>query len=278
MKQSNLPRKINKSRQGAANEIFLNNLLRRKRGVRNTRTVARKYLRFIKILIPIVLVGAAVYFIYSYLDKKELLIVRNFEVLGAVRFVNQNDIDNLVKTNILNKKITEIDLKSLETLLKDNFLGAKNISVQREGLNKIKVLVEERVPLAVLLSTVDQKKYLIDGEGYVLGEVSEQFNELPVVRYDREILIGTFVEKDLVPLTIELLSLSEKEELNVSSISFKPKYMRLYVENGVEILIGNYKDLAKFMEVASSLIKKASLEGKKLSRIDLRYDKVIVSY
>ena len=278
MKQSNLPRKINKSRQGAANEIFLNNLLRRKRGVRNTRTVARKYLRFIKILIPIVLVGAAVYFIYSYLDKKELLIVRNFEVLGAVRFVNQNDIDNLVKTNILDKKITEIDLKNLEALLRNNFLGAKNISVQREGLNKIKVLVEERVPLAVLLSTVDQKKYLIDGEGYVLGEVSEQFNELPVVRYDREILIGTFVEKDLVPLTIELLSLSEKEELNVSSISFKPKYMRLYVENGVEILIGNYKDLAKFMEVASSLIKKASLEGKKLSRIDLRYDKVIVSY
>lgn len=278
MKQSNLPRKINKSRQGAANEIFLNNLLRRKRGVRNTRTVARKYLRFIKILIPIVFVGAAVYFIYSYLDKKELLIVRNFEVLGAVRFVNQNDIDNLVKTNILDKKITEIDLKNLEALLKNNFLGAKNISVQREGLNKIKVLVEERVPLAVLLSTVDQKKYLIDGEGYVLGEVSEQFNELPVVRYDREILIGTFVEKDLVPLTIELLSLSEKEELNVSSISFKPKYMRLYVENGVEILIGNYKDLAKFMEVASSLIKKASLEGKKLSRIDLRYDKVIVSY
>jgi hypothetical protein len=43
-------------------------------------------------------------------------------------------------------------------------------------------------------------------------------------------------------------------------------------------LVDRSKDLGKLIEVVSSLIKRADLEGKRVSRIDLRYDKVIVSY
>jgi cell division septal protein FtsQ len=278
MKPSNSRKNIKKPFQGATNEIFLNKLLRRKRGVRNPRAIVRKYSRRVSILLPLILLIATIYFLYTYLDRRGFLDISGLEVVGASRFVNLNDVTNLVKINIEGKKITNFDPGKLETLLKSNFLGAKNISVQRAPLNKIKVIIEERVPLAVLFSLPDQRKYLIDSDGYVLGEVEDSFNELPTVQYDRAVLIGTFVEKDIVPLTIELLSLSEKEELKVSSISFYPKYMRLFVESGTEVLIGNSKNYEKFIEVVSSLIKKSNLEGKGVSRIDLRYDKVIVSY
>jgi cell division septal protein FtsQ len=278
MKPSNLPKNINRPYQKTGSQVFLNKLLSKKRNVKNTRTVVRKYSKAVSILFPFLLLGVTIYLCYSYLDRKGFLDIRDFEIIGATKYVNLNDISSLVKTNIQKKKITNMDIKKLEILLKNNFLGAKNISVQRDSISKIRVIVEERVPLAVLFSTTNQKNYLIDGDGYVLGEVGADSINLPVVRYEKEVLVNSFVEKDLVPLTIQLLSLSEKEELKVSSISFLPNYMRLYVESGVEVLVDRSKDLGKLIEVVSSLIKRADLEGKRVSRIDLRYDKVIVSY
>ena len=278
MKPLNSPKNIKKPYQKTGSQVFLNKLLARKRNVKNTRTVVRKYFKIVSILFPLLLLALIIYFSYSYLDRKGLLDIKEFEIIGATKYVNLNDISSLVKRNIEGKKITNMDIKKLENLLKNNFLGAKNISVQRESLSKIKVTVEERVPLAVLFSTLDMKNYLIDGDGYVLGEVGADTIDLPVVRYEKSVLVGTFVEKDLVPLTIQLLDLSEKEELKVSSISFLPKYMRLYVESGVEVLVDKSKDLRKLIEIVSSLIKRSNLEGKRVSRIDLRYDKVIVSY
>jgi len=278
MKPLNSPKNIKKPYQKTGSQVFLNKLLSRKRNIKNTRTVVRKYSKIVSILFPLLLLALTIYFSYSYLERKGLLDVKEFEIIGVTKYVSLNDISSLVKANVEGKKITNMDIKKLENLLKSNFLGAKNISVQRESLSKIKVIVEERVPLAVLFSTVDQKNYLIDGDGYVLGEVGADSIDLPVVRYEGSVLTGTFVEKDLVPLTIQLLDLSEREGLKVSSISFLPKYLRLYVDSGVEVLVGKSKDLGKFMEIVSSLIKRASLEGKRLSRIDLRYDKVIVSY
>jgi cell division septal protein FtsQ len=278
MKLSSSPKSIKKLYQGKTSQIFLNRLLRRRRGVRNPRTMIRKYSKSGSIVALLALLVAAIYFSYTYLDRRELLDIEGFEIVGATKFVNMNDVASLVKTNIEGKKISNFNPGILETLLKSNFLGAKNISVQRKSLNNIKVIIEERVPLAVLFSLPDNRKYLIDVDGYVLGEVEDSFNELPTVQYNRAVLVNTFVEKDIVPLTVELLNLLEKEELKASSISFHPKYMKLYVESGTEVLIGNYKNYEKFMEVVSSLIKKSNLEGKNVSRIDLRYDKVIVSY
>ncbi len=278
MKPSSLPKNVKRPYQGTGSEIFLNRLLLRKRNVRSPRTVVRKYSRSVGLVLLLVLLATAIYFSYTYLDQKKLLDITGFEIIGASRFVDLSDVTSLVKINIEGKKIYNFDPRKLENLLKSNFLGAKSISVQLEALNKVKVIIEERIPLATLLSMTDQRKYLIDADGYVLGEVEESFNELPIVQYDRPVLVGSFVEKDIVPLTVELLKLSEKDQLKVSSISFYPKYMRLFVESGTEVLIGNSKNYEMLMQVVSSLIKKSDLGGKKISRIDLRYDKVIVSY
>jgi hypothetical protein len=130
----------------------------------------------------------------------------------------------------------------------------------------------------VLYSTTDRKFFLIDADGYVLGEVDKTLSGLPVVRYESPVKVGSFVEKEMVPITVELLKLSEKDDLKVSSISFYPKYTKIFVLGGVEVLISNSKNRENSMNVVTSLLRKTGPEGKKMSKIDLRYDKVIVSY
>jgi hypothetical protein len=52
----------------------------------------------------------------------------------------------------------------------------------------------------------------------------------------------------------------------------------MFVSDGVEVLMANAKSRENSMNVISSLLRKSNPEGKKVSRIDLRYDKVIVLY
>jgi cell division septal protein FtsQ len=264
--------------QRSANDIFLNKLMQRKRSVVSTRTVARKYGKTIATLFLLALALLGIWLGYDYVEKKGFLNVREVEITGASTFVNFKDITSLAENNLMGKKYFAVNLVKIEQLLKNNFLGAKNISVQRAQLGKIKIIIEERVPLAVLFSTTEQKYYLIDGEGYVLGEVDKDFSGLPVVKYESSVKIGSFVEKDMVPITIEIMKLSEKDELNVSSISFYPKYVRMFVSGGVEVLMSNSKSCENSMNVITTLLRKSGPEGKKVSKIDLRYDKVIVSY
>jgi cell division septal protein FtsQ len=219
MKPSIQSKNYKKPYQKSANDIFLSKIMQKKRGVVNKRTIIRKYGKGVTVVFVLTLFSLGIYSGYDYIEKKGMLDVREVEVTGASTFVNFNDITNLAENNLLGRKYFSINLTKVEQLLKNNFLGARNISVQRNSLGKIKVIIEERVPLAVLFSTKDQKFFLIDGEGYVLGEVDKNFSGLPVVRYESAVKVGTLVEKDMVPITIEILKLSEKDDLKVSSIS-----------------------------------------------------------
>ena len=264
--------------QKSGNDAFLKNLMAKRRGKKTPQTVFRKYGRILKILLPVLLLFFGILYLLKYVDEKGLLDIKEVEVSGAAKFVNYNDLKNLVETNTLGKKITSIDTSKLEKTLQENFLGAKVISVQRSTPNKLKVVVDERVPVALLDSVTLGKIFLIDIDGYVLGEVDDSYSGLPEVKYSGNVYAGSFINKEMVPLTIEILEISKKKELSVNSISFYPKYTRLYVGSGTEVLLSNSKELEKNINIASYLVKKSLLEAKKLSKIDLRYDKVIVSY
>jgi len=278
MKQLSLPKKVNHRFQTRENDIFLNKILKRKRGSKTPRVFFRRYKTLLKIIIPAAILGAGLFYLYRYADNKGFLKIKMVEVAGAEKFVNFDDIKTLAENNSMGKNIIFYNALKLQDLLMANFLGAKSISVEKELPYTIKVVVEERVPLAVLHLSENGSNYLIDGDGYVLGEIGSGFNDLPKVTYEGKVLVGTFVEKDVVPITVEIIKNASQDDLKISSISFYPKYTRLFIGSGTEVLIGNEKDKVKSLDVVSSMLKKLSLEGKKVNKIDLRYDKVIVLY
>jgi len=218
--------------------------------------------------------GGTYYLVY----RTEVFNIKAFEISGTKTYVNSNDLTVFLYSNYEGRKLPFLDHSETEALLEERFLGARNIFVKKAWPNKLKILVNERRPLARLSSERYPFDYMIDEEGYILGIVGPESEDLPRIRYAGDLKVGTFVDPVLVPVYLDLIDALETSDIKVSSISFSPKNVTFYTQEGTRVLIGNRGDKQYLLAVLANLLNKLSLEGKDASSIDLRYDKVVVSY
>ena len=204
--------------------------------------------------------------------------IKSVTIYGMERFVNETDLYKIVSSNVKGKNIFTLNKNKLIDIILKNFLGIKTISIEKHLPATIQVYIKERVPLAVIYSDISANNYLVDEDGYILGLVSEEYTELPRIQYDAEIKIGTFINKSIVPFYNTLMSIINERELKVSSMSFSSKNTKIFLNNGIEILISQDKDLKNSIETAIDVLVHETSSGKTVKGIDLRYDKVIVSY
>lgn len=220
---------------------------------------------------------ALIFGIWFVLFKSSFFTVKNIRITGTKSFVNQADAYEVVKEKVFGKSLFSFDTVGLEENLLDTFLGSKAVKVYKVYPGTISIEFQERIPLA-LVYREDSEHFMVDEDGYVLGIVDEERTNLPRIKYEGDTRVGEFVDKNMVPIYLELVSALSEQKVKVSSMSFYPKYARLYVSEGVETLISNDKNKSDSVKILSELLRQLGLEGKKVAKIDLRYDKVIVSY
>ncbi len=243
----------------------------------NLKVFLRKFIKYFLKVVKItaalaILVGLAYLFIYSGFFN-----VKNINIVGADKFVSSLDLREVASANIMDKNIFTLKKFELEKKLKDNFLGADAIELEKKIPRTIKVIVKERVPIAIVYKN-EENQFLVDKEGYVLGYVSAENNELPRINYQKEISVGLFIDKNIVPVYQELTELLSAEDIKVSSVSFQPDYVSFYLDRGENVLIGLMKNKLEAVKALSALMKQAKVENKDIQKIDLRYDKVIVLF
>jgi len=265
------------SGQNRESQILLKNINSKKRSFYTPKRVLRKnHGALKKILIATLLLGGIVFTVIK-LDVPSYFKVDFVNVEGTGSFVNTDDVKAIVERVVIGHSIFPIKEEEIVELVTKNFLGAKTVFVKKEYPNSIKILIEERIPLAIVHNNSGDN-FLIDSDGYVLGLVSEGFLDLPKIQYEGPVIIGTFLEKDMIPVSVQLLKFAEQEELKISSMSFYPNHVKVFVGGNAEVFIGYDKDSEKSLKTISALIKSSEAEGKILKKIDLRYDKVIVLY
>ncbi len=225
-----------------------------------------------KLLLVLILMCGICYVVFF----SDILRISTVKVSSNLEFISGLDLDTVAKAGSVNKNILLFNTGNLEKNLENTFLAAKSISVKKEFPGSLVIYVVERKPLALILK--NGELFMIDEEGFVLGLVEEKFSELPKIDYTGEVSVGHFIDKNTVPLYLELVTNLNDEKLKASSISISEKYATLYLENGTKVLIGNKKDKAMALKTVASLLSKLSDGVKKVAKIDLRYDKVIVSY
>jgi cell division septal protein FtsQ len=218
------------------------------------------------------LVGIAYAILVSDYFRIETILVS-----GTKQFVNPTDVEQLARAKTSGKNIFFFDVSELEENLANNLLGAKKYQVKKTLPDKLKIKVTERVPIAIVYQENDEY-FLVDEEGYVLGYTTAENKELPRINFEEEIKVGFFINKDVVPVYLELSQLFQEEKIKVSTMSFYPQYVNFSIERGPEVFIGSQKSLRESVMAIAALIKQTELEDKEIERIDLRYDKVIVSF
>ena len=258
-------------------QLLLKRINERKRNIITPRKILRKKQGlFGKIVIFLIFISVVVFLIIKF-DVPGYFKISSINIEGVGKFVSYDDVRSVVSSSVLEKYIFSVDEISVAENIKKSFLGAKNVNVSRNYPHSIDVLVEERVPLAVAYND-DGEGFLIDSEGFVLGVVDKSVFDLPKIKYEGPIMVGTFLEKDIIPVSIEIIEFAEKEDLKISSMSFKPASAHLFVGKDTEVFMVYDKDIEKSLRTIKALVKKSDVEGKILKRIDLRYDKVIVLY
>jgi cell division septal protein FtsQ len=220
---------------------------------------------------------AVIYGVVYFFSHTGYFSIKNYTYSGVVTFVNSSDFVKLVENNVLGKNLLVFNTHRFEDTLKSNFLGIKTVRVAKHFPAKLDIFVQERVPVAILTSP-DGEKYLLDMDGYVLGLVGNAFYDIPVIGYNSPVYVGQFVDKSIAPITINVITEAKLEGVSVSSMSFEPKATVFWVGGHTQVILNNSKSTKDSMKIVSRLVSQASLEGKSISKIDLRYDKVIVLY
>ncbi len=262
MKSSRIPRKSTRTKKvlGRPNKVLV-------RKYSDIVLLIRNF--FLLLLIPII--------IYLLVYKYKTFDITSINIVGATTYVSSVDMKRVVATSVENKNIFSIDTKELSQNLKDNFQGAKAISISKRPLGKLIITVVEREPLALIYKQTEEM-YMVDEDGYVLGLVDKTKNNLPKIRYEEEIKVGYFIDKNFVPVYFELLDSIAQNNVKVSSVSVVPNSIRLFVNEGVEVFLSRSKPTKESVNILAHLLKQLAIEGKNPKKIDLRYDKVIVSY
>lgn len=228
----------------------------------------------LKIVVIVVFLGGLVY----VATQSGTFNISGVEIRGAKNFVSSADLTELANSRSVGKNILTFNKGELEKSLERDFQGAKEITTRRKLPSTLVINVTERTPLAVIKDLQDSY-FLVDNDGYVLGKVDPSKTNLPKVNYEKNVSVGYVLEPDLVLVFLSLLKVLDDNKILVSDLTLTPRYLSFYTNGGeVEVLISNEKSREESVETLGNLLEKLSSEGKDPSLIDLRYDKVVVSY
>ncbi len=239
------------------------------------RRLKKLVIKTLKILIAFSAVSSVA---YLFIMTKTFTI-SDVKFVGTGEFVNSTDVKAVAANNAFGKNIFLYSSQSLATTLKSSFLGAKDFAVTKVLPNTLVIHITQRVPIAVLDTPDLTKHFLVDDEGYVLGEITDKdYSDLPRLTYFEDLNVGVFINKSVVPKYMQLLAELKAAEVKISSISMYNDYTEFYTENGVQVLLPSEKVNKKYIFSIKAVISKALELGKVLQKIDLRYEKVIVLF
>ncbi|OGC47127.1 hypothetical protein A2886_00575 [candidate division WWE3 bacterium RIFCSPHIGHO2_01_FULL_42_13] len=230
------------------------------------------YITLFLVLLIIVLSG------YIVFIERGAFRIQSVEVTGTKSFVSQVDVAELVKSRAFGQNILIFNSGALETSLLESFQGAKEIFVRKSFPSTLKISVIERTPAVVMYDEKKENFYLVDEEGYVLGQIEPGTTNFPEILYSGQIAVGYFLDENLVSAYFGLLQALDVEKISASSMSVHSDYVSLFIPDSIEVLVSRERNVYEAASLLSALLKQLATQGRDVKRVDLRYDKVIVSY
>lgn len=201
--------------------------------------------------------------------------LKNVNIVGAnhvdVKAI-ENGLSDKMEKNLIFLNKSEI----LTNILKYPYV--KEAQIAKRPLHTLVITLEERVPLAILVT--DEVSYIIDKEANLLQvkQDSDVF-DLPIisgVALKNNEKLGETVKNDEVILAAKLIN-ENKESISefIQEINVKNRHdILLYTTQGIEVRFGDEKHsaerLKKLFDIIEQVVLPRSLNGK-IEYVDMRY-------
>ncbi|MCL5970790.1 MAG: FtsQ-type POTRA domain-containing protein [Patescibacteria group bacterium] len=153
----------------------------------------------------------------------------------------------------------------------------KKISVQKRFPNTLYIDVVYRTKLAQIFS--DDNLFILDEEGLIF-EREASLSALPLIQEKPKSLnLGTNITQSNILVALKILNTANRYNLRfVDIVPLDESTVEMSLDNGTRIVIGLN---AKAEDIVSSLqmiLKRFTIEGKTISKIDYRFEKPVITF
>ena len=172
-----------------------------------------------------------------------------------------------LKEGLVGRKISAINLKQLENLLKED-IRLEEVKVNQVDFNKIKISLKKRKPKYYIQH--EDKIYCIDKNNIIYGEIGdEKISSLPFI-----LIKNSFEISQLLGI---IKSIEDVFEGSISQIYREDKYcVNIVLTNGA--VLKTNTDVAKEKYYTGRNLCFGLSKEKKIDYVDLRFQDYVVKY
>lgn len=209
----------------------------------------------------------------SYSFFRDFLVVRTIKIVdspaGIPKGAKSLGGQNIVFLN--SQKWEQIILKKNPLL--------KKVEIKKQFPFQILLKFEKRKPRAVIFDPQKEKYFFIDDQAVILEE-KELNQELPlIVAGLQNFKIGDRIRNEKIDLSLALISvLKEKSRQAKFEVEADLNDLRITLPEGILILVGLERKREDLIYSLQSLIQKFKIEGNWPKKIDLRFEKPVLTF
>lgn len=231
---------------------------------KNKRILLKIFLALILISLLIssyLVLKSPVFLVKNIIITTDYDISTNQELIRILEQVRGQNIF-LVNKRQLGEKVESSDIKIKEVLIKKEFPG------------KLLVNIEKRQTLAAI--PWGDNFFLVDKEGLLFSQ-EQQIAGLPILNLGlQNIGVGSRIDEKEKSILVILEALKGKEE--IQSVSVGKEEIQIQLREGSLVLFTFSDEINTKINALQMILKRLRIEGRKPSKIDLRFEKPIVTF
>jgi cell division septal protein FtsQ len=233
-----------------------------------------KFLNKLKFFLLFLILCSAFFLVVFFLYQ--FFLVRNIQLVSDKRFLLANN-EDLINKNIFFSDTEEISKK----IIRENYL-IKTAKVEKIWPNSLKITVSFYENCVSLV--VNNGFFNLSCDGRILQKTKDTPQFVPVINYYQKLNSNSFQTGDWVDykdIKQALFLLAKIKEINLTALTIDIKGQDMLVFNlitGQQVVFSSSKDIDTQDYQLELIIKQFKIEGKEFKKIDLRFDKPIISF
>ena len=237
-------------------------------------TSLMKFLRKIKFFVFFSFLCIVIFTVIFFIN--EFFLIKNIQLIAEKKFVLVN------KDKLINKSLLFADEgKISKKIILENYL-LKAAVVEKIWPDTLKISVVFYEPCASLI--INNGFFILSCDGRILQKTQDTLNDLPVINFYQKLNSGFFQIGDWIDykdIKQALFFVDKLQQINTVPLTIDIKGQDMLVFNLAgtkKIIFSNSKDRETQDYQLELIIKQFKIEGKDFNKIDLRFDKPIISF
>ena len=205
--------------------------------------------------------------------RSDIFLVKNldfaFEELADEALVRQK-----IAEQVLARSIIFLDTGSVEQAILGEFPTVREVAIERQIPDRLKIKVSVRQPLAIVEDGAGGR-FLIDKEGLFFREAAQE--KIPVIKLPEGVVgeVGKNVSGGSVLGYLRTLELVAEKGLTARGLYLHPSSLELRLTK-TTVWLSAESDIEYQLEVLNQILKRYKVAGQTPKSVDLRFARPVV--